>query len=302
MRGAKTLGVHVEGSDAALEDMAVIDTVMGAGADFGRGIEIQPDPSTGACSNVSVDRSYVGGNHDLGVLVASSNAVVDATVIRDTQTIGDGTSGWGLSTQFVPGSQACEGAVVSRSLVENSYGMGVRAYGLPLVLDASIVRDTKARPADALGGQGVTVVDREGVTTMAVVSASIIERNVTTGVLVFHSDLTITSSWIRDTSPMSNGSYGDGLVQLVLDLPSMVRVSETRITDSARAGLSTFGGAIEVGGSAMVCNPIALHAQVFADNDPIFVDLGGNECRCGDDVGTCKVSNVELVPPEPLTD
>ncbi len=72
------------------------------------------------------------------------------------------------------------------------------------------------------------------------------------------------------------------------------------VTESARAGLSSFGAGVTLGGSALHCNTIDLNGEVSYDLPFVFEDLGGNGCGCPEATGACKAISPGLAPPEPL--
>ena len=98
--------------------------------------------------------------------------------------------------------------------------------------------------------------------------------------------------------------YGDGLI-VVNDLSgAKATVLGCLLDTSARAGISNFGGSLELGGTHLRCNPVALDGETFEGADPAFADLGGNVCDCDDangaPAGACKVLSSQLEPPKAL--
>ncbi len=79
-------------------------------------------------------------------------------------------------------------------------------------------------------------------------------------------------------------------------------MTTSRVTQSARAGLSSFGAAVTLGASELCCNTIDLNGEVSHDKAFVLEDLGGNGCGCPEATGACKAISSGLAPPEPLDD
>lgn len=70
---------------------------------------------------------------------------------------------------------------------------------------------------------------------------------------------------------------------------------------SARAGISSFGAAVEIGSTTLECNSIHLDGEQYRGNDFSFDDLGGNACGCAGAPVVCQVLSSGLAPPEPIS-
>jgi hypothetical protein len=84
--------------------------------------------------------------------------------------------------------------------------------------------------------------------------------------------------------------------------PAGAIMTVSRVTENARAGLSSFGAAVTLGSSTLTCNAVDLNGEAFHDQPFVFEDLGVNGCGCPEATGTCKAFSVGLAPPEPLDD
>jgi len=84
--------------------------------------------------------------------------------------------------------------------------------------------------------------------------------------------------------------------------PATALVMHTRIENSARAGVSNFGGDVGLEGVQLECNTIALASEVLPiiERPSTFDDRGNNLCGCGEIVSECKAISSGLEPPEPL--
>jgi hypothetical protein len=172
--------VEIEG--VGVENGAVS---IGPGAD---GSEVHSVAIRGALDGVFVD--------------GAEGVLVDRVWIHDTGDRGVGAQGTLGPTRLS----------VTNSLVERAYGGGVIAIGVPIELQASVVRETRVR-SDGTGGRGIHVFanPNDGARGVLDLRASVIEENIDVAVRVAGSDATIDASVLRDTAPTESGSYGSGL-------------------------------------------------------------------------------------------
>jgi hypothetical protein len=139
-------------------------------------------------------------------------------------------------------------------------------------------------------------------------SRAVVEDAFTVGVAAVGADLVATDVMVRRTQAQATANdFGDGiaasawvpiapgdLVDTTLD------VTRATVEDNVRAGIGSFAAHVEVESSLIACNLIALDAETVEDRPASFLDRGGNVCRCGTDVVTCKVLSSKLAPPPPL--
>jgi hypothetical protein len=299
VEGSREVGVLVQGSDAILEATLVRDTRPQASDDtLGRGVEIEDD--AGGRANVTLRASVVEGSHELGVFVAGSDATIETTVVRDTQPrVTDQTLGRGIGA--LDGGGATATVTIRASVIERSHDIGIGAAGSDVIVEATIVRDTAPRP-DGLRGRGIELqVDlASGVASTLTLRSTLIASNREFG-LVIDSVLGVVVDrvLVRDTQPRaSDGLFGDG-ISIVTDRgPASVGITASRIEASARAGLSSFGGAVTLGSSTLECDAIALDGETFGGSSASFVDQGGNVCGCSGTPAVCQILSSGLAPPE----
>ena len=77
-------------------------------------------------------------------------------------------------------------------------------------------------------------------------------------------------------------------------------LAASRIEASARAGLSSFGAAVDIGATSFECSPIALDGEEQLGVPFALQDLGENDCGCSGAAATCKVLSSALQPPKRL--
>ncbi|WP_437985178.1 right-handed parallel beta-helix repeat-containing protein [Sorangium sp. So ce117] len=203
-------GVFVGGSDATIESTVVRATQPSADGELGLGIVVQDDPDTGERASVTVRASLVEQNHAVGVLVAGSDATIEATVVRATQPSANGTGGWGIDVGSSPDTGERASVTVRASLVEQNHKVGVSVGGSDATIEATVVRATQLSAEGTLGwGIDVGSSPDTGERASVTVRASLVEQNHRMGVSVNGSDATIEASVVRATQPSADGTgYG----------------------------------------------------------------------------------------------
>jgi hypothetical protein len=132
----------VMGSDVTLENTVVRDSLpQMVDQPYGRGINIQLSCYQGMCdpahrSIVSLVHSVVERSHEIGLFVADSDVTLDATLIRDTVALADGTFGDGISVRadFTPTRVEVTGA-----RIENSARAGFLSFGASVALESTVI-------------------------------------------------------------------------------------------------------------------------------------------------------------------
>ncbi|WP_437801820.1 right-handed parallel beta-helix repeat-containing protein [Sorangium sp. So ce693] len=198
------VGVFVLGSDATIKAAVVRATQPRADGTGGWGIDVASNPETGESASVSVRTSLVEQNHDVGVLVLNSDAMIEATVVRVTQPRADGTGGWGIGVQETPETGESASVSVRTSLVEQNHEVGVLVLNSDATIEATVVRTTKARDNNTFG-DGIAV--EKG--TARIQNATITD-NARAGVANFGSEVTILATTLACNAFDLNGETVDG--------------------------------------------------------------------------------------------
>ncbi|WP_437752274.1 right-handed parallel beta-helix repeat-containing protein [Sorangium sp. So ce1389] len=297
------LGVLVSGSDATLEATVVRGTRPSSDTRMGRGIEIHADHDTLARAKATLRFSVVEHNHDTGVLVAGSDATVEATVVRDTQP-GNVGGGSGIVIQDDDETHERSTVALHSALVERNHDIGVVVLGSDATVDATVVRDTQPR-RDGWGGHGIHVQENQQTheRATATLRGVLVEHNHSFGVTIFDSDAAIEASAVRATQGARDETRGDGIAVRSYGLPANATITSTVVDSNARAGISSFSAAVVLVSSAVQCNRIDLNGEDLVEGQPFTFD-GSKEnlCGCGDEAHpTCAVLSANLSPPEPIS-
>ncbi|WP_437323218.1 right-handed parallel beta-helix repeat-containing protein [Sorangium sp. So ce381] len=308
----RELGVFVGGSDATIESTVVRHTQPINDGTFGRGIEIQDDTSTNERSNVTIRTSLLERNHDAGVFISGSDATFEATVVRDTQPLGDGSSGLGIEIRLDPDTNERANVTLRSSIVEQNHDVGVLVSGSDATIETTVIRAIQ-RGTGGTGGRGISIQHVPGTQERANVTlrSSIVEQNHDVGVFVGGSDATIEGTVVRNTESNVDGTFGDGIAVLSSGTPTTATIISTRIESNARAGISTFSAAVVLVSSAVRCNIFNLSVAKLNDLPFTFDGSKANLCGCEGPALTCAVCedlashcphwSAGLSPPEPIS-
>lgn len=299
-------GVFVRASEATLDATVVRATKPRVSdSEFGRGVELVAGPAGRA--RVTLRQSLVHDNHEMGVMVTSSDLVVESAIVLETQpNAATQAEGFGIYIQKGSGERA--DGKIRWSVVRSNHDIGIAVAGSDAEILGSVVEGTLARVSDGAFGRGIQVQldlddNDRGVASIA---STLVADNVEGGVMVFGADVTLDASWVRGTrARASTGEYGDGVVVAGLHTPKVhgdgtLRVTGSRIEDNARAGIANFSGSVTLAGATLECNPIPLDGEDFLGAVAAFDDLGGNVCGCDGAAVPCKVLKSNLAAPDDL--
>jgi hypothetical protein len=293
-------GVFSAGAEISVEASVVRDTL--ATAPFGgRGITAQPEQFDGTAALLSVRGSLLERNVQAGAHISGSTAIIEATVVRDTQSDTAGIGGAGVTVQQWLDTGAPAFATVHSSLLERNRSVAVFVAGAELTVETTVVRDTLAdaqgRFGRGVGVQSLTETDGPGRATLA---HSLIARNTGFGVFVAGGDASINNCLITGTLQNNDGLYGDAVLTEFAGLASSTFVEASGIDGSARAGVATFGSVVSIGNSALRCNAFDLAGELHNGQDFAFENRGGNLCGCPMSDEECTLVSTGLKPPQPI--
>ena len=301
LRRNRAESLRIDGADATVEDVAIIDTfsqtIDGRG---GMGITVTWHQETGARSSATISRTSISGSRGEGVLIVGSDVTMDAVVIEDTQPTVEGRFGRGMEAQGDPVSSV---VTVSRSLIEDNVGAGALAGAAEMTFEDTIVRRTVPEPEGPFAGRfgfGLTAQASEDVTTLAKLTARrcSITDNHAAGVSIFGGEIIVEQTRVSHTSP-NVGLYGDGvLVYNYRGAPSSGRVTQSIVADNERAGVAAFGTVVSLAETMLRCNAVDLNGEHTYDTPFDLVDEGANACGC-DAPEMCRAASAALEPPEP---
>ncbi|HZO16282.1 MAG TPA: right-handed parallel beta-helix repeat-containing protein, partial [Polyangiaceae bacterium] len=291
-----TVGFQVVGAEADMRFSSVRDTEWAQDPSLGRGAFVAGDDVQRA--SVHVYGALFERHRDVGIYVNAGDLALEGVIARDTYANMDGQLGVGVGVDVTTsrGALAMKGSVVER----NETG-GIYVSGADAVIESSVVHDSLLEPLTGEFGRGLQVQAKwsTGERANVTVRDALIERNREVGIFVGASDVTVERSVIRDTVASDAGLFGDGIAVLGQDAATSANVSETRIENSARAGILAYSGKVSLGASVLECNPIHLDGETVTTPYE-FVVTSENVCGCKGETVTCKVLSSMLAPPAPL--
>ncbi len=196
-------------SDATYTIRANSDVTLRALAVTGSGVGI----SAHDAARVVVERTWVHDTGNFGVYASSAGAASSMT-IRD-------------------------------SLIERATATGLNVSSAEVVVERTVVRDTRARATDRLTGYGVVAKHWRSTTVLATpprmtVRRSVIERNDTANVIASAAELALEGSVIRDARPRPLDGQLGACVQ-AQDDPDVDDVGTLSIKQSFLSGCSESG-------------------------------------------------------------
>jgi hypothetical protein len=292
-------GIYVEGSDATIEESLVADTQPAADGTQGRGINAQIFGDQRA--TVVLRASNVERNFEIGVGAFGSDLTIEDSVVRDTAPrASDQTSGHGVQAQRT--SQRSS-VTLRESVVERSHRLGVFIGGSDATIEGTIVRDTEPQASDQQFGHGINVQADPATLdpSTATIDGSLVDNSYSVGVLVSIATLVADHLYVRNTKARpADKQFGDGVCLGGSTLAASAQITNSRVEASARAGISTFGGAVTLGTTTFECDAIPLDGETLGSTNASFDDRGGNVCGCGGTSSVCQVLGSGLAPPESI--
>jgi hypothetical protein len=154
---SRSTGVLVEGSSATIEACAVRDTQPDTFGHFGRGVNVEPTVMTATPATLALHASLVENSHEVGVYIAGSEALVEASVVRATELGVLGRYSRGVNAQASMPTTAPSNLVLKSSLIEQNHECGVIITNSTATIESCAIRDT-ASNADGEYGDGLAVV------------------------------------------------------------------------------------------------------------------------------------------------
>ncbi|MDI3289017.1 right-handed parallel beta-helix repeat-containing protein [Polyangium sp. 15x6] len=239
---ATVAGVYAKGATITVDRSVVRETACNTSGRFGRGIDAESEGMTRA--NVTVSGSRIERNHEMGILVGGSDALIDATVVEETQPNGNGVMGIGVFAEAF-GAEPRAKIAVTRSLIERNHDVAIYVGGSDAVIEATVARETQPLTS-GLSGLGVVALPESDTGEFANVAIvrSLIDRNHEASILVGGSQALIEASLVRKTLPNGQGKFGIG-VQATDDIDTEKRASITMrgsvIDENSKTGIIVEG-------------------------------------------------------------
>ncbi len=293
-------GVAAFGAGVTIEGSVVRDTHSDApSGQLGVGVAISPVVMWKQTGKLTVRSSLLERNHGFGAVSYGGELELEGVVVRATDgQQADGLGGIGIGSGPEKTSGTASPLTVKSCLIEQNRTSGISVYGTQATIDRTRVLDTQPDEHDKSFGFGLTAAALK-VAAHVDVTSSLFERSHDAGIVVRDSDVTVTGCVIRDTlTQVSDGRFGDGLSVIASPGAASAHLTSSRIEKSARAGLSSFGGAVELGSTSIVCSAFDIDGETVFGKAPSFQTHDGNHCGCPDAADECHVQSAGLEAPE----
>jgi hypothetical protein len=294
------VGILLLADDAALDGVVVRDSVNSESSG-GIGIQIQGRMDGTRLTHFDITQSLVSSTRDVGIVVLGGQGRIARTAVVDTAPRSDGTHGRGIQVQHVAETGLPSLVDVEEvSLMRNREG-SLNIVASDVTVRASEIRDTGSNDAIA-SGRGIQIQDDPvgGRSSSAVISTTLVEQSHTAGIMVVDSSAEILSSVVRDTAPDESQNFGDGIAVLSLRGLAETAVSESRVIESDRVGLSVFGATVSLERTLLLCQAIDVAVESVLAFESSLTNGGDTWCGCPGPVGDCKLLSSDLAPPPPI--
>lgn len=240
-------------------------------------------------ANGVIRESTVVRQPQYGITVLGATAVVESTLVRDNV----------RDMQHESGVDAQEADVtIRRSAILDHAHLGLTLEAASVLLESSVVRGVRPT-TDA--GDCVAVrwlLDGNMAPSSLTVRSSVIEDCVETGIAAVESSLVMENTIVRGVKSREDGLFGDGVAVLTGPLAlGSLQITGGRIEEAARAGISTFGGKVDIGFSSISCAKFDLVGEQIESAPFSFNKTGDNVCGCPDTTELCKVDSPGIAPP-----
>ncbi|MBW2459899.1 MAG: hypothetical protein JRI68_35745 [Deltaproteobacteria bacterium] len=292
--------LYLSDADGTVARSVIVDAGAGSpGSGLGRALGVEGNAGRSTCT---VSQSLIARAREIGIYGASSDLVVDLTVVRDTVPRDtDQFGGRGINVETAPGGEPPT-LVLASSVVDRSVEVGVAIIDGLATIESTLVRDTAASPVAQHYGTGVCVQEDllapQPTIPELVLRWSRIDGSHAFGLVTQSASATLEAVWIANTHSIDQ-SFGDSIAVIDRSGPAWLTLVDSHLEDSARAGLAMFGGTGRLSGTELECNVIHLTGQPH-NADFELVDEGGNRCGCAGQQDDCTVLAANLTPPEAM--
>jgi hypothetical protein len=201
-----TFAVLASGADAVIEGVAMRDTLLHQPSQReGYGAGVHPDPMTQRRGSLVMRASTVERCQEAGLLVASSDATIEWSVIRDTLPRPDGQVGRGVGVQWFNGIDTPANITLRESTLNHNAEFGIAVLNSNATLERVAILDTVPDGRGSFG-DGIAVSARQlvGVADI-VVTQSRIFRSARAGAASFGASMRLGSNLFQCNPIQMNG-------------------------------------------------------------------------------------------------
>jgi len=295
-------GLAVTGSSAVVEATVVRDTFLDEAGLAGVGLMVTLDRDSGEQGHLTARASLVENNHSVGIMAYGGDALIEGTLVRETQPDGEAKGGYGIDASYYG---ARSKLTLLHSIIEKSHDFGVFIAASDARIEGSVVRETV--PITDYHGNCVQVQGSRDMAERAKLDMkdSLVEDCSTAGIIVTSSDAAIESTTVRKSRANSKGQMGDGIVVISDEEateqwgspPSSVTITRSHFEGNERAGIANWGALVRVTSSTFTCHKIDLNGEDLSGYPWSFDGSKDNHCGCPEPKGSCSAKSGEFEQP-----
>jgi hypothetical protein len=299
----RAVGIIAAGSDLEVRGTHVRDTLPETDDSSGIGAYVVTHPEFGDPSSAVIERSVIERSRRAGVEMRQGSLSMLSSVVRDTAPeLSTGEYGGGVIVAENDAPMSRAEVSIRGSIVEGSHMIGILLEGCDAEVVETTVQNTHPQASDGLFGRAIQVQNgwQTGDAAEVTFDRCTIRDNPDFGLVIADSYVTVRRTLVERTASAAGGIYGDGMAVASKALQASLDISDSRIAESARAGVTAFGGHVSLQNVALDCNVIHLDGETLNGFDHQMKDLGGNTCGCAGEVVACSVQSSQLEPPPAL--
>jgi hypothetical protein len=205
----RDVAVFAFGTSVTIETSVIRDTQSRASDDDG-GAGIAIEDGHGHRGSLTLRTSILERNHEVAVLVAGSDATIEATMVTDTQPqVSDQKVGTGIALESDPITKERTQATIRACLIASNHESGVDVEASDAILERLLVRDTLPRASDGTFGDGIVVYAVAGST--ATITATRVEGSARAGIANFGGAITLGTTKLECNAIQLDGESLAGL-------------------------------------------------------------------------------------------
>lgn len=253
---AGSYGVTLFGGGLDVHESVIRHTLPAPSGSLGFAISGVCDyQGTGGCPDVTITRSLITDNQEIGVGVVGGSLSVADSVIRNTRAnANSGLAGVGIQAQCDTSVPSCPMLTVTGSVVTNNRSAGIMSMAESTLVADTVVSNTQAHESNGQRGNGL-VVQCDPSTEVCgdvTVSCSLVDGNHTAGVSLVGVPAVLSHSIIRSTQAQPSDSRGGQGLLVQCDLVSRecadASLVHLALVENTLTGIFQFGAAVEMQG------------------------------------------------------
>lgn len=238
-------GITVGSSRATVERTVVRDTQEQASDRMGgMGVQAFIQPGLSQPAELLVRHSLISGNRKFGVFVSSSKGTIERTVVRDTRhQLSDKLAGLGIVARLEPGKTKPAEVLVRDCLIANNLEAGVAAQSAKLVLERTVIKDTRPALSTYGEGAGINAQLQQGhrLPSELTVRDSLITGSRVVGILLYSTRALVERTVVRDTLGNANTKVGGMGIQASImigqSIPTELTLRHSLLSGNRNVGL-----------------------------------------------------------------